>query len=863
MSRFLYRIGGAAAAHPWRTIAVWLVVLVAALGLAGVAGGTTHDDYNVPGTSSQRGTDLLQDAFPSFAGADARVVVHGDRLDPALLTTLGERLADVDHVGTVSPPRMSADGDTALYSLTYTVPVTDFEGSEGVDALERAARPATDAGLQVELGGQVAENLGKVSGVAEAIGIVAALVILLLAFRSVIAAGLPIAVALVGLGIGTAAITLLAAVSDVSTTAPTVASMVGLGVGIDYALLLVTRYNEGVRTGLDPQVAAATATATAGLSIVVAGATVLLSLFGLTFAGLATYRSFGSATALVVGVVLISAITLVPALCGLAGRRALPRRVRKAEDHAVHGTTAATVDSGEPTLPTAVTASSHSGGDTPAVREVTTAGGLTARWATRVGRRPLPWALAALALLLLLAAPMLGMRTWPQDAGSQPTSNTTRQAYDLIAAEYGEGANGPLLVAVDLARVPAASLPALAARLADDPGVALVGPPVIAPGRDAAVISVEPKYGPQDERASALVDHLRADVLPAGAEITGLTAVFRDISDLLSERLWLVVAVVVGLSLVFLLVMFRSVIVPVKAALMNLLSIAAAYGVMTVVFQWGWGAEALGLPHAVPVSTWVPLLMFAVLFGLSMDYEVFLLSRIREDWLRTGDAQRSVVRGLAATGGVITAAALIMVAVFVGFGLDTDITVKMVGVGMATAVAIDATIVRMVLVPATMALLGKANWWLPGWLDRLLPDVDLHGIDTPGAAARGVIAHGTAAYGVTAHGTAAQEVTTHGTAAQEVTTHGATAQEVTTHGATAQEVTAHGVTAQGVTAQGVTAHGVTAHGVTAHGSTAHGSSTHRVNEPGANAPEADRRGAGRTATGSASTTPTSEPATTP
>ncbi|MFI5958583.1 MMPL family transporter [Cryptosporangium sp. NPDC051539] len=721
MSRFLYRIGGAAAAHPWRTIAAWLIVLVATLTIADLAGGTPHDNYNVDGTSSQRGTELLRNEFPAVSGADARVVVHGDRLDPTLLTTLRQRLRAVDGVGTVSPPRLSGDGDTALFSLTYTIPVTDFEGTEGLDALEAAAAPAADAGLQVEYGGQVAENVRTISGAAEAIGILAALVILLLAFRSVVAAGLPIAAAFVGLGIGSAGITILAAFSDISTTAPTVAAMVGLGVGIDYALLLVTRYTEGLRSGLGTRAAAATATATSGTSIVVAGATVLLSLFGLAFAGLPVYRSFGSATALVVAVVVMSAVTLVPALCALAGRRALPRAERPVP---VPPRTDA-ADAGGVASGTTQAVAASGAGRSPS---------LTARWAARVGRRPLPWALAALAVLLLLATPMLGMRTWPQDAGSQPADNTQRRAYDLIAAEYGEGANGPLVVAVDLDRVPASGLPALARKLAADPGVAAVNPPVTAPGGRAAVLLVEPRYGPQDERASALVDHLRTDVLPPGAEITGITAVFRDIAELVSERLWLVVGVVVGLSLVFLLVMFRSLIVPVKAAIMNLLSIAAAYGVITVVFQWGWGAEALGLPHAVPVSTWVPLLMFAVLFGLSMDYEVFLLSRIREDWLRTGDAHGSVVRGLAATGRVITGAALIMVAVFVGFGLDADVTVKMIGVGMATAVAVDATIVRMVLVPATMALLGKANWWLPGWLDRLLPNVDPHPDETPTVA---------------------------------------------------------------------------------------------------------------------------------
>jgi RND superfamily putative drug exporter len=337
----------------------------------------------------------------------------------------------------------------------------------------------------------------------------------------------------------------------------------------------------------------------------------------------------------------------------------------------------------------------------------------------------------ALTLLLTLAAPMLSMRTWPQDAGSQPKSDTVRRAYDLIAAEYGEGANGPFVVAVDLTKVGKPELDATVQRLREVPGVVGVADPVVAPDGDAAVITLEPAYGPQDERASRLLDTVRADALPDGAEVTGVTAIFADISDLLAKRLWLVIGVVVALSFVLLVVVFRSIVVPIKAAIVNLLSIAAAYGVVTAIFQWGWGASLVGMDHPIAVSTWLPLLMFAVLFGLSMDYEVFLLSRIREDYLATGDASGSVIRGLASTGRVITSAAMIMVAVFVGFGLDSNVTVKMIGVGMATAVAIDATLVRMVLVPAAMTLLGKANWWLPGWLDRILPSVDVHGGAAP------------------------------------------------------------------------------------------------------------------------------------
>ncbi|WP_238010376.1 MMPL family transporter [Dactylosporangium sp. AC04546] len=686
MSRLLGRLGGAAAAHPWRTIGAWLIALVAFIALSMSFGGTPHDDYNVPGTESQAGTEFLREHFPQMSGADARVVVHsGSRLDPAALETLRTRLGEMPGAGVVSPPRLSEDGDTALISVQYDIPVTDFTGTEGVDALRTAAQPLRDAGVQVEFGGQVAENISAPSGTAEAVGIVVALLILVLALGSVVAAGLPLIVAIAGLGVATAVIALMERVTDISGTAPTIATMVGIGVGIDYALLLVARHVEGLRAGLSPREAAAAANATAGASVIVAGLTVLVSLFGLKLATLPVYSSFGYATFAAVGAVMIAAVTLVPALCGLFGRRVLPRRVRR-------GSAA-----------------------------VSEQAGFTARWAERVSRRPVLAALLSFVVLAGLAAPMLGMRTWPQDAGSQPTSNTTRQAYDLVEAEFGPGANGPLLVAVDLTR--AGNAEELAARIRTVPGVASVAPPAV--NGTAAVIAVEPTTGPQDKRTTELLDRLRADVLPDGAQVTGLVAVFADISDRLARRLWIVVAFVVALSLVLLTVLFRAPVVAVKAAVMNLLSVAAAYGVMTAVFQSDAGARAVGLPHSVPVSSWVPILLFTVLFGLSMDYEVFLLSRVREDWLRTGDAQGSVTRGLSATGRVISSAAAIMVAVFVGFALDPDVTVKMTGVGMAVAVLIDATLVRLVLVPATMTLLGRANWWLPRWLDRLLPKVDV------------------------------------------------------------------------------------------------------------------------------------------
>jgi RND superfamily putative drug exporter len=703
MSRFLYRLGAGCAAHPWRTFAVWLSALAMAVGLAAAFGGETRSNYDVPGTSSQAGTDLLRERFRSVSGTEARVVLHdrnGVRLDRAVVDDVRGRLAEVADVGAVNAPRLSADGDTALIEVRYLKPVTDLTET-AVDDLLVAADPAARAGIQVELAGQVPELVDASGSVAELIGLVAALVILVIAFGSVVAAGLPILAALVGLGVGSSGVTLLAATTEVSSTAPTAAAMIGLGVGIDYALLLVTRHVEGLRKGLTPVEAAARATATAGRSILVAGATVLVSLSGLLFAGLVSFYSYGYTTAIVVAAVMLTAITLVPALSAAAGHRLVSRRKNAAEA-------------------------------TPAKAT------LTARWAERVGRRPVPWALAALAVMLLLGAPALAMRTWPQDAGSQPQSSTVRKAYDLIAAEYGPGAYAPLLVAVDLRKIPADSLPQLVENIREIGDVDRVAQPVLAPDGSAAVIGVQAAFAPSDERSAELVTELRDRVLPGGAEVTGVTAVFVDIADRLADRLWVVVGVVVGLSLILLIVVFRSILVPLKAAAVNLLSVAAAYGVLTAVFQWGWGSSLIGVDQPGPVSTWVPVLLFTALFGLSMDYEVFLLSRIREYWLEDGDAGASVVRGLAATGRVITSAALIMVVVFAGFVADADSVVKMLGLGMATAVAVDATVIRMVLVPATMAMFGRANWWLPAWLDRLLPNIDLEGrdpvMDTPAVA---------------------------------------------------------------------------------------------------------------------------------
>lgn len=697
MTRTLYRLGAACAAHPWRVLMTWLVLVATAVALATTAGGTPQDDWNVPGLEAQAGTDLLRAEFPEAAGATDRVVVHdpdGDSVPADAVTALSGRLADLPHVIAVLRPRISDDGATALLELRYDVPVTDLDIFGDLAPLEDAAAPTVDAGLQVAFGGEVPDSAGLAAGgTGELVGVLVALTLLVLTFGSVVAAGLPVLVALLGLGVGSSGVLLLAAVMDVSTTAPTVATMVALGVGIDYALLMLTRHVEGLRAGLGVREAAATATATAGRSVVVAGATVLVSLMGLGLAGLSTYASFGTATAVGVVSVMAAALTLVPAGLAFAGTRVLPRRVR-------------------------------SGTALPPARRP-----LAARWATRVGARPLPWALGALLLLLTLALPVLDLRIWPADVSAQPEESTTRQAHDLVDEAFGPGANGPFLVAVDLDVLPAAELGGLRADLAAAPGVASVADPVLAPGGGAAVLVLEPTTGPADERTSALLERLRADVLPDGAAITGQTPVFADINDLLGRRLWLVIGFVVGVSVLLLTLAFRAPVVALKAAVMNLLSIGAAYGVVVAIFSWGWGRQLFGLDTDVPISSWLPILMFAVAFGLSMDYEVFLLGRIREEWRRSGNSRAAVVTGLASTGRLISAAAAIMVAVFLGFASEGDLILKQVGAGLAIAIVIDATIVRLVLVPATMALLGHWNWWLPGWLDRLLPHLELEPTD--------------------------------------------------------------------------------------------------------------------------------------
>ncbi|MET1133913.1 MAG: MMPL family transporter [Aeromicrobium sp.] len=692
MSSLLYRFGRTTALHPWRTLVGWLIVAACVFAASSAFGGTTQDDWNVPGAESQHGIELLRDHLPDAGNASANVVVHDDRaIPPAVLTSLGDRLQDVAHVSSVSPPRVSADGHTAVVHLAYDAEVTHPDLMGDIDPLEEAVEATRDAGFQVELGGdQPSTASAPIKGYGELIGVGAALLILLIAFGSAVVAGLPVVIAVSGLAVGSAGVTILAATLDVSTSAPMVASMVGLGVGIDYALLLVSRHAEFLAQGHSVEEAAGRSLATAGKSVVFASLTVLISLLGLGLTGLPTFATFGWATAIAVVAVMLTALTMVPVLCRLAGRKVLARGLRRGR--------------------------------------VSTERPLTARWAERVTRRPVLWALLGTTVMIALAAPVLDMRTWPQDDGNQTTEATTRRAYDLTADAFGPGATGPITVVVDHAALATSEVAAVRDTLASNDDLVSVSPPITSPDGAVTVLTAEPAFGPADARTSGLVDDLRAD-LPDGVEVTGQTPLFADIAEMLSHRLWVVIGFVVAVSVLLLTLVFRSVVIPLKAAAMNLLSIGAAYGVMTAVFQWGWGASLLGIDHAAPVSSWVPILIFAILFGLSMDYEVFLLSRIREKWLDTGDSTASIVHGLSASGKVITAAAAIMVFVFLGFATEGDLVVKMLGLGMATAVFLDATVVRMILVPATMTLLGKWNWWLPTWLDRALPQVDVEGAE--------------------------------------------------------------------------------------------------------------------------------------
>ena len=709
MSRALMRLGRLAARRPWVVIAGWLALCVLVLASAAGFGRELEDPFEAPGLDSHAASELLTRAGDGNMGLGADVVLAApDGTDffssadaRAEVAEVQEVLAGLPHVLGTSDPAgaldqgeqaavesgvVSPDGSVALVRVQY-LEREDLSAAD-LERLEEAVAHLRDAtSLQIEAGGDLHFAFEQPpAGLGEALGLLAAVVILLLAFGSVVAMSLPIGTALVGLAVGAGSLPLLAYGVDVPAWATVIGAMVGLGVGIDYSLFVLTRFREHLADGQSVEDAVGLSLATAGRSVVFAGGTVVVAILGLAVARIPFVTAGGIGISWIVLVMVLASITLLPALLGLAGRRVNGRRQRRTE----------------------------------------TVSRRWRAWGAHVGRHAVAYTVGATLLLLAMAAPISALRLGFPDEGSMPQSRTERRAYDLIESGFGPGANGPLVIAVDVAG-DAEVLEPLTAAVAADPGIAGVSPAEVS-DQGIAVLVAQPTTSPQAEATRDTIARLRAEVFPevladspAKAHVGGQVAVFADLGDRVQERLPWFIAAVVLLSVLLLLVMFRSVVVPLKAAVMNLLSVGAAYGVMVMVFQWGWGADLIGLESTVPILSFIPLFMFAILFGLSMDYEVFLLSRVREEYVATGDNDEAVVRGLAGTARVITSAALIMVAVFGSFVLGEDPLAKMMGLGLATAIAVDATIVRLVLVPASMKLLGKANWWLPAWLDRILP----------------------------------------------------------------------------------------------------------------------------------------------
>ncbi|MEU3840714.1 MMPL family transporter [Streptomyces sp. NPDC028635] len=699
-----------------RLIAVllWLLAFGGVTAAAAVTGSAYSNDYDVPGTQAGHAAELLAEGFPGMSGDSDTVVWHTTTgtvraadVEQTMTRTL-EKIDDLPGVVAVSGPysgqgagRISADGHTAYATVTFADTVEHLTPAEA-QAVVHTAKSAEGDGLQVELGGS-AIALTKTSGghLAEVVGVLVAALVLFLAFGSLAASLLPIATALVGVGTAYAGIELLGHAMTVADFAPMLGMLIGLGVGIDYALFIVTRHRRGLKRGLSVTEAATNAVATTGRAVVFAGATVCIALLGMLILRLSFLNGVAIAASLTVVLTVAASVTLLPALLSFIGMRALSRRERRRL--AEHGP--------QPELPT----------------------GFAARWSAFVERHPKKLGGVAVAVIALLALPTLSLHLGTSDQGNDPQASTTRKAYDLLADGFGPGVNGPLTL---VTRVDGAqdklALDNLDTTLRGTRGVASVTPATYGPGGDTAYLTVVPESAPQSQATSELVDRLRTDVLPraeAGTSLDvyvgGVTASYDDFAGVIVGKLPLFVGVVIGLGCLLLLLAFRSVGIPLKAAVMNIAAVAAAFGVVVAIFQWGWGSELLGLGRAGPIEPFLPVIMVSVLFGLSMDYQVFLVSRMYEEWLETGDNRRAVRIGLAETSRVINSAAVIMISVFLAFVLSGDRVIAMFGIALASAVALDAFVLRTLLVPALMHLLGAANWWLPRGLDGVLPRISI------------------------------------------------------------------------------------------------------------------------------------------
>jgi putative drug exporter of the RND superfamily len=716
MTRRLTRLADIAYRRRGRVVLVWIAAAILIIGVGSSLAGEYEADYHTPGSESKAASELTEKGFEGYSGQEVNVVWKdpAGATSPAARERINAFFAEaerVDHVAEHAPIRVSQDGTIGSTTLPLTVNGWEVPKEDGEKLIDAAEENSGD-GLQIKLGGDPIYQAQE-AGSPEGYGLLGGAIVLLIAFGSVVAAGLPLGIALIGLGITSGGlVALLANVIDVPDWTTAVSGLIGIGVGIDYSLLVLTRFRAAMNQGKDRHDAVVEAVTTAGRSVVIAGATVVIAVLGLMLTALPYMYGVALSASFAVLVVMLAAVTLLPALLSYLGPRVDRLRI--------------------PLLGRTLRAEGDS--ESPA-----------ARWSHAVQRRPWPAAIAATAVLLALGAPALGMRLGFPDAGNDPPDTMTRQSYDLNTEGFGPGTNGPLVIAAELPPDPAsrAEIDGFAQTLRNDPGVAFVPPPVINAEGDTAIVTVIPRGSPQDKETEELVNRLRDDVVPEElggtgitAEVGGVTAALADQSDYITGRMPVFIAAVVGLSFLLLLVAFHSPLISLKAGVMNLLSVGAAYGVMTLVAQGGVVAELIGIDHEVPVAPFMPVMMFAILFGLSMDYEVFLISRIREEYLKHGDTRRAVADGVAKTARVITAAAAIMVVVFLAFVTAPDTFLKLFGIGLATAILLDATVVRMVLVPAVMQLLGSRNWWIPNWLERALPRLDVEHVAVGAAEGR-------------------------------------------------------------------------------------------------------------------------------
>jgi putative drug exporter of the RND superfamily len=731
MTAVLYRIAQFCVRRRFVVAIVWVLAAVVLVGVSHRLGDNTNDNLSLPGTDSQRATDLLGRSFPTQANGTSPIILHassGQLTDSKYSSAVGTAAADVakaPHVASVISP-LTPHGASALSkdkSTGYlTVGLKESTGSLSVqDAqtiIDAAAKPARAAGLEVQTGGQLGQKVSKPSTESsELVGIVAAMVILTFTFGTVTAMLVPILTAIFALLSTLAIIRMLGHVTSVPTVAPTLATMIGLGVGIDYALFIVTRHFRGLDDGLEMPESIARAAATSGGAVFFAGGTVTIALVSLAIADIPLVTTMGLMAAVAVVVAVLAALTLLPAVLAILGPRIHALRVRKPAPESAAKT------------------------------------GAWARWAADIAKRPLLAGLAALVILIPLTIPLFSLSLGQQDTAALSTSTTARQAYDLLSRYFGPGANGPLIIAVSLGspaqpasganssngsdpRTTDPRLQTLQKDVSATSGVAGITPMQIDKAGTTAFFNAISKQGPAESATTDLVNRLRSTVIPSAekgtnmkADVGGATAAYDDLATKISAKLPLQIIVVIALSFILLILAFRTVVIPPQAALMNILSIGASYGVLTAIFQYGWLSNLIGLSGPVPIVSYVPLFMFAILFGLSMDYEVFLVSQIEEHVHAGEDNKSSVVSGLVTSARVITAAAAIMVFVFGSFLLNGDPTIKQFGIGLAVAVILDATIVRCLLVPALMLLMGNVNWYMPRWLDRLVPHVSIEGAE--------------------------------------------------------------------------------------------------------------------------------------